>query len=536
MTVLSRLRLAHRLAVGFGALAFLLLVVLGVGWRTIAAQSDAALRVESAKGFVSAAQAAKFSSADFNGWQTAYAFDVARGVADAAEDTGDSRAAFLASTQVFEARLADVEELSTTAETDDDVAQTRALFDEFMTVDGEVAALYRAGDPASVTEADALVLGKAIEVFTGITELLDELVADAEAEFAAANGEAAAAASSGRRLMLGVGAGSVLLATGLALVITRSVTRPVAVVRDRLVSLADGDLATPITVAGRDEVSEMGHALNSAIEALGGAIRTIDSSSTSLSAAAEEIASTATQIAASAEESAAQAGLVSAAAQEVSTSVQTVTAGSEEMGVSIREIAHSTSEAAEVARHAVSVADSVNATMRALGDSSREITDVVKAITSIAEQTNLLALNATIEAARAGEAGKGFAVVAGEVKDLAQETAKATEDIERRVEAIQAGTAGAAEAISEIGSIIGRINDFQTTIASAVEEQTASTAEMGRSVAEASMGAEQIASNIGSVATAAQLTTEGVGQSRQAVTELARMSTELQALVSRFRY
>ncbi|MDP9408179.1 MAG: methyl-accepting chemotaxis protein [Actinomycetota bacterium] len=533
---LSRLRLGPRLAAGFGALTLLLLVVLVVGLRTVQAQGSAADRLESTEQFVSAAQAAKFSSADFNGWQTAYAFDVARGVAGAAEDTGDSRAAFLASTETFEARLADVEELSSDAEADDDVAQIRALFDEFLSVDGQVAALYRTGDPGSVPEADALVLGKAIEVFTGITELLDQIVGDAEADFQQARDDAAAAAASGRRLMLGVGAASVLLATGLALTITRSVTRPVAALRDRLVALADGDLATPISVGGRDEVSEMGHALNTAIEALGGAIRTIDSSSTSLSAAAEEIASTATQIAASAEESAAQAGLVSAAAQEVSTSVQTVTAGSEEMGVSIREIAHSTSEAAGVARQAVSVADSVNATMRSLGESSREITDVVKAITSIAEQTNLLALNATIEAARAGEAGKGFAVVAGEVKDLAQETARATENIERRVEAIQAGTTGAAEAIGEIGAIIGRINDFQTTIASAVEEQTASTAEMSRSVADASMGAEQIASNIGSVATAAQLTTEGVGQSRQAVTELARMSSDLQALVSRFRY
>jgi methyl-accepting chemotaxis protein len=157
-------------------------------------------------------------------------------------------------------------------------------------------------------------------------------------------------------------------------------------------------------------------------------------------------------------------------------------------------------------------------------------------ITSIAEQTNLLALNATIEAARAGEAGKGFAVVATEVKELAQETARATEDIARRVQAIQGDTAGAVEAIAEISTIIGRINDYQLTIASAVEEQSATTNEMNRNVAEAATGAEEIAQNITGVASAAEVTTEGVAQSQQAVGELARMSSELQSAVSRFRY
>jgi methyl-accepting chemotaxis protein len=161
---------------------------------------------------------------------------------------------------------------------------------------------------------------------------------------------------------------------------------------------------------------------------------------------------------------------------------------------------------------------------------------VVKAITSIAEQTNLLALNATIEAARAGEAGKGFAVVANEVKELAQETARATEDIARRVEAIQGDTAGATAAISEITAVIARINDYQTTIASAVEEQGATTAEMNRSVTDVATGSSAIAGNIAGVAEAAATTTEGVSQTQQAALDLARMSAQLQAVVARFRY
>jgi methyl-accepting chemotaxis protein len=171
-----------------------------------------------------------------------------------------------------------------------------------------------------------------------------------------------------------------------------------------------------------------------------------------------------------------------------------------------------------------------------LGESSAEIGNVIKVITSIAEQTNLLALNATIEAARAGEAGKGFAVVANEVKELAQETAKATEDIARRVEAIQHDTGAAVTAIEEISSIVGQISDRQTTIASAVEEQTATTTEMSRSVQEAAGGTGQIAENITSVSTAADSTTQALTQTRSAVDELSRMAAELRTTVGRFSY
>jgi methyl-accepting chemotaxis protein len=231
---------------------------------------------------------------------------------------------------------------------------------------------------------------------------------------------------------------------------------------------------------------------------------------------------------------AAQADDVVASAGAVAASVDTVATGSAQMESAIREIAHNATEAARVAHQAVDVAGATTATVGKLGDSSEEIATVVKLINGIAEQTNLLALNATIEAARAGEAGKGFAVVASEVKELAQETARATEDISRRVEAIQADTSGAVEAISRISTVIGEINDFQATIAAAVEEQTATTNEMNRNVAEAAHGTQGIAAAISGLAAGTQETNQRVADAQRAAGELARMSGELQSAVARF--
>jgi len=185
---------------------------------------------------------------------------------------------------------------------------------------------------------------------------------------------------------------------------------------------------------------------------------------------------------------------------------------------------------------AVTVAATTNETVSKLGESSARIGEVVKVITSIAQQTNLLALNATIEAARAGEMGKGFAVVASEVKDLSEETAKATEEISQRITAIQADTAGAVKAIGRISSIIQQINEFQTSVASSVDEQTATTSEMNRNVAEAAAGSAQIAENIGTVAQAAQDATRDAADAQREVDELTRMAADLRSLVSKFRY
>jgi methyl-accepting chemotaxis protein len=206
------------------------------------------------------------------------------------------------------------------------------------------------------------------------------------------------------------------------------------------------------------------------------------------------------------------------------------------MGASIKEIASNAHDAAKVAAQGVTMAGEANEKIAKLSESSQQIGQVVKVITSIAEQTHLLALNATIEAARAGAAGKGFAVVANEVKELAKETAKATEDISRKVEAIQADTHGATEALAEISKIISQINDIQNTIASAVEEQTATTAEISRNITDVAAGNQEVARNVTGVAQAAKSTTEGAEYTNKAAGELARLASTLQDLVRQFDY
>jgi methyl-accepting chemotaxis protein len=260
---------------------------------------------------------------------------------------------------------------------------------------------------------------------------------------------------------------------------------------------------------------------------------TLENTVQTLASAAQELTSVSQQMASNSEETATQASVVSAAAEQVSRNVETVASATEQMGASIHEIAKSANEAARVATAAVKVAEKTNATVSKLGESSTEIGNVIKVITSIAQQTNLLALNATIEAARAGEAGKGFAVVANEVKELAKQTAKATEDIGGKIEAIQTDTKSAVEAIAQIGRIIGQINDMQSTIASAVEEQTATTAEISRNVGEAALGSREIAQNVMGVAQAAHSTTAGAANTKSAAEELARMAVELQHLVNK---
>ena len=330
-------------------------------------------------------------------------------------------------------------------------------------------------------------------------------------------------------------AAGVLLLSGFGWRIGRSILRPLGVAVAALRRVAQRDYSSDVPVAGTDEIGQLSEALNAAVADIRTAIRTIATSAQSLGQASERLTSISVEVGSSSEQTSGRAGTVSESSNLVTTRVREAAVGAEEMNGAIREIAGNTSTVAQIAEGAVATAQQTTNAMAKLSQSTTEIGNVVKLITSIAEQTNLLALNATIEAARAGEAGKGFAVVASEVKDLAQSTARATEDISTRIEVIQADTRTAIGAMDQIAGVINDINGYQASISGAVEEQTATTNELSRLFADAAKGAESISNSIVSVASTAAQTADGAQSTRQAATELAELAAGLTGVVAMFQ-
>lgn len=379
------------------------------------------------------------------------------------------------------------------------------------------------------TDTVTPVIDEITKTLGDLSDRLNKTLADQQDKLDSANGSLA--------WTLGI---ATLMAVGVGILVAVFLGRGISNATSSVLALAEAIAAGDLTledakIVSQDELGDLTTAINKMKNSLRGIIQSMANNAQIVASSSEELSSTSQQMSANAEETSSQANVVSAAGEQVNRNLQTVATGSEEMSVSIREIAKNATEAAKVATEAVKVAETTNSTVSKLGESSAEIGQVVKVITSIAQQTNLLALNATIEAARAGEAGKGFAVVANEVKELAKQTAKATEDISVKIAAIQTDTKGAVEAIATISGVIAKINDISNTIATAVEEQNATTNEMSRNVAEAARGASEISKNIAGVAEAAQSTSHGADDSQKAAAQLAQMSTELRELVGQFK-
>ena len=356
---------------------------------------------------------------------------------------------------------------------------------------------------------------------------------------------------------------ALLIGGALAWLIGGGIVKPVSGMTRAMRRLAGGDKSAEIPAKdAKDEIGEMAQAVQvfkeSMIEAdrlaaeqraeqgrkeerqkaiegyIGEFDRSVREALEALASAATQMRATATSMSATAEETQRQARTVASASEQTSANVQTVAASAEEMTSSISEIGRQVSQAAETAKKAVEDAQRTNGTVNTLAEAAQKIGQVVELIQDIASQTNLLALNATIEAARAGEAGKGFAVVASEVKSLANQTAKATEEIAAQIGSIQTVTGEAVTAIQGIGGTIGHISEISTTIASAVEEQGAATQEIARNTQEAARGTEQVSSNISGVNRAAGETGAAAAQVLASAEQLGRQSETLRGDVNRF--
>jgi methyl-accepting chemotaxis protein len=298
----------------------------------------------------------------------------------------------------------------------------------------------------------------------------------------------------------------------------------------------DGDLTRRLEIKSHDdELGDMAVAINGTLEWMAGTVSGLRAAAEQVRSSGDDLERVSASMTDAADTTATRIGSVSTSAAQVGAHVGTVAGAADEMGASIREIAQNAERASAVAAEAATAARDAAETVQQLGTSSIEIGNVIKVITSIAEQTNLLALNATIEAARAGEYGKGFAVVAHEVKELAQATANATEDITRRITAIQQDSSGAVEKMAAFEDVIARISQYQATIAAAVEEQTATTGVIITSVGEVAQSSAEIADQISEVAQVAQATRDGAQQAQDSAHELGRTAGDLRALVSTIR-
>jgi methyl-accepting chemotaxis protein len=512
------------------------IVALGLGGLCVAAAAMLIQRAAIGSLSHASARTASAAGAVRAGTMASAKLDALRGdvfLAMLANDDGDATAASLTLQRDGQAMLASLTDARAQA------AGNAALLSRLDVIGPQAERFFQsAKDLATLTATDRSAALQQQASFEVSAQDLHQMLADVtdvmQAEASSAAEDANVEASRVRAMQIWFTIAVFAAFFYAARLVARGITRPLGELVFGLESLADADLTAEVHVKGEDEVAQLGTSFNKAVGDLSTVVRRIRESAWTLASASEELSATSTQMGASAEETSAQANAVSAAAEQVSANVNTVAASAEEMSASIHEIAASAHEAAAVAAQAVEAAGATNETVRQLGDSSAEIGEVIKVITAIAEQTNLLALNATIEAARAGDAGKGFAVVANEVKELAKETAAATEEIGQRIVAIQGDAQAAMHAIDTISDVITRINDIQATIASAVEQQTATTNEITRHVTEAAGGAGEIAANVTGVAQAAQDTSSGASSVQSAAQDLAGLAEELNLTVSRF--
>ncbi|MCU4185533.1 methyl-accepting chemotaxis protein [Acidiferrimicrobium sp. IK] len=389
--------------------------------------------------------------------------------------------------------------------------------------------------PKTTAAPTAAGLQQAVAASNNLSTSLDTLVSTLKDSSATTIAGANSSYDSAVKIVIAVLVAAVLLSLALAVLVAGSVVKPLRRTVTVLKRVADGDLSARLDYNSADEIGVMAAALNQTLSHLGGVISAISGAAHQLSQTSSQFSTTSERSALSARDLASETDHAAGGVSTVAEGIYTVVTGSEEMSASIKEIATSAQEAAEIAASAVTVASDTVSTIHRLGTSSEEIGQVVKMISTIADQTNLLALNATIEAARAGDAGRGFAVVANEVKELASETGKATSDISARVSTIQADVTDAVAAVGRISSIIEQISSYQTVIASAVEEQSATTNTMGDTLRDVALRSQEVASSLGHLNSSTNDTTATAAEQEAASVTLTKMADELAGLVAQFQ-
>ncbi|MDA8277649.1 MAG: methyl-accepting chemotaxis protein [Actinomycetota bacterium] len=523
---LLKMRVGRRLGVSSAVLTLLMLVLAGYGLISAASNSSSLDSSSASFKRFYAVETLNQIGTQVALAENSVAFDYNSGQSH----SGDLQS-FEQAVAQFRGELASLKKFALPAKEAKLLKSAASNFEAYVSMSNQINTAFAGNSPKSTATANNIVSQLAFGSYSN--PLAQIYTMGHDSYLASVNGQKGALKTSELVFVI-LGLATVAIAAFLSRITARSITRPLGEAVNAIERASSGDLTPYHVEDSQDEIGQVHFALSQLIARVGGAIAQISAHAVALSNSSEALAGNSADQSQRANSNMNQSNGVAAAAEQVSSNVEQVAASAEEMRAAIDEIARGAAEAARVAANAVSSSQVAVSSISKLGDSSSKVGEVVSVITSIAEQTNLLALNAAIEAARAGEAGKGFAVVASEVKDLAKETSTATQSIADRIREMQDDTNLAIGAIEEISNIINKINDLQSSIASAVEEQSATTQEIGRAVAEAAAGTGHIAEQIVSVVDNARVNSSGASSVNEAARNLARLSEELEAVASKF--